>query len=195
MADDNKKRAVVDKWKKKRQFKLLAPKYFGNSEFGETVSVKPEQLVGRLVKLNMSILTNQVKSRNTDAILRISKVEGSNAQTDFAGYIIKTSSLRRMFRRRTSKIEIVDTLESKDKQKIKIKFVAVTFGKQEVSKTKLIRKELETFMRKTASENSTEKFLELCMNTKDLFAEVLTKIKKISPISLIEIERVKAIYK
>jgi ribosomal protein S3AE len=195
MVEDNKKRAVVDKWKKKRQFKLVAPKYFGNTEFGETVGAKPELLIGRLVKINMSILTNQVKSRNTDALLRIAKVEGSNAQTDFAGYTLKTSSLRRMFRRRTSKIEIVDTIESKDEQKIKIKFVAVTFGKQEVSKTKLIRKELENYIKKIALENSTEKFLELCMNTKELFAEILTKVKKIAPTSLIEIEKVKVIYK
>ncbi len=195
MAEEQKKRAFVDKWKKKKQFKLVGPKFFGNTEFGETVSVKPEQLVGRLVKINMSILTNQIRNKNTDALLRISKVEGSNAQTDFAGFTIKASSLRRMFRRRTSKIEIIDTLELKDKQKVKIKYVAVTFGKQEVSKTKVIRKELGAYLQKVASENSLEKFLELCMNAKELFSEIYPKIKKIAPISLTEIEKVKVIYK
>jgi len=195
MADDNKKRAVVDKWKKKKAFKLIAPKQFGNQEFGETVSMKPEQMIGRTVKINLSILTNQIRNKNTEAILRVSKVEGSNAQTDFAGFVLKQAFLRRMFRRRTSKIEIVETVITKDARKIRMKYVIVTFGKQEVSKTKLIRKEFSDNVKKLASENSTEKFLELSLNTKELFADSLQKMKKIAPISATEVEKIKVLYK
>lgn len=195
MAEEQKKRAVVDKWKKKKAFKLVAPKQFGNVEFGETVAVKPEQMIGRIVKVNLGTLTNQIRSKNTDAFLRIGKVEGSNAQTDFAGYQIKNSYLRRMFRRRTSKIEIVTTLTTKDKLPVRIKFVAVTFGKQEVSKTKIIRKELLQHVEKLAKENSVEKFLEISLNSKEFFAEILTKIKKIAPINATEIEKIRVIYK
>jgi small subunit ribosomal protein S3Ae len=195
MADDNKKRAVVDKWKKKKAFKLIAPKQFGNQEFGETVAVKPEQMVGRTVKINLSILTNQIRNKNTEAILRISKVEGSNAQTDFAGFVLKAAFLRRLFRRRTSKIEVIETLTTKDKHKVRIKYVIVTFGKQEALKTKVIRKEFSEEVKKLAAESSTEKFLELSLNTKEFFAESLQKMRKIAPISATEIEKIKVLYK
>jgi len=195
MADDKKKRAVVDKWKKKKAFKLIAPKQFGNAEFGETVAVKPEQVIGRTVKINLGILTNQIRSKNTDAMLRVSKVEGSNAQTEFAGFNIKNSYLRRMFRRRTSKVELIENLISKDEKKLKIKFVAVTYGRQEISKVKQIRTFLKEHVHNLAKENSAEKFLELCLNSKEFFSEVLPKIKKIASINSTEVEKVKILYK
>ena len=195
MAEEQKKRAVVDKWKKKKQYKLISPKQFGNVEFGETVAVKPEQLIGRTIKINLGILTNQMRNKNTEAKLRITRAEGSNAQTDFAGFKVKSGYLRRLFRRRTSKIEVITTLETKDKRQVKIKFVCVTFGKQEVSKTKTIRKELVSFVEKLAKENTLEKVLELALDSKQFFADLFPKIKKVTPINTIEIEKIMVVYK
>jgi len=195
MANDKRKRAVVDKWKKKKQFKLISPKLFGTSEFGETIATKPEQLIGRMIKLNLGILTNQIRNKNAEAFLRISKVEGSNAYTDFVGFQIKNSYLRRLFKRKTSKVELIENWTTKDKLKIKIKFVAVTYGKQEVSKVKAIRKELYGFMENFVKENSIDKILELCLDSKRLFSPLLPKLKKISRISATEVEKVKVNYK
>ena len=73
-------------------------------------------------------------------MLKATRVEGSNVQTDLVGFEVK-NLLRRLFRRRTSKIQIILRLNTKDEKKFKIKYVIVTRGKQELSKRKIIRKE------------------------------------------------------
>lgn len=190
MADNRK--AVVDKWKKKKQYKLFAPKIFGNMEFGNTVAIKPEQIIGRVIKTNLGSLTNQVKKKNVDVSLKITKIEGSNAQTELVGFEVKSSYLRRLFRRRTSKIESVLKIQSKDEKKMSVKCVVITFGKQELSKRKTIKKELVDYVTKTAKENSAEKFLEKIME-KTYFEELIPKIKKIAPISATEMEKVRVL--
>ena len=195
MVEEHKKRAVIDKWKKKKQYRLICPKQFGNVEFGETVATKPEQLIGRTVKINLGVLTNQISQKHIEAKLRIVKVEGSNAQTEFAGFRVKTEYLRRLFRRRTSKVEVISTFETKDKQKVKIDAVCVTYGKQEVSKTKVIRKELFGFLEKSAKENSLEKLFELVLDHKKFFADLITKVKKITPINTIEVSKMVVVNK
>lgn len=188
----NEKRAVVDKWKKKRQFKLIAPKFLSSIEFGETVAIKPEQIIGRTTKINYGTLTNQVKKRNIDLMLKASRVEGSNVQTDLSGFEVKKSFLRRLFRRRTSKIEIILKLKTKDEKKLKIKYVIVTRGKQELSKRKIIRKDAVDYVTNMALEMNLEKFLEKALDN-GFFSELLPKIKKITPISATEIEFTKVL--
>ncbi len=188
----NEKRAVVDKWKKKRIFKLIAPKFLSSVEFGETVAIKPEQIVNRITKVNFGTLTNQVKKRNVDLMLKATRVEGSNIQTELSGFEVKKSYLRRLFRRRTSKIEVVLKIKTKDEKKLKIKYVIVTRGKQELSKKKIIRKESVDYVTNMALEMNLDKFMERALDN-NFFSDLMPMIKKMTPISATEVEFTKVL--
>lgn len=192
MAEEIKRKAVVDKWKKKKGYILFAPKMFGSGQFGETVAAKPELVIGRCVVVNMGSLTNQIKNKGTDLVLRVEKVEGSNAHTELVGFESKKGYLRRLFRRKSSKIEPIQFLATKDGKKIKIKTVIVTVGKRDVSKRKAIRRELEEFVKKTVSESTCEKLVELLLD-KSLFNLLLQKVRKIVPVQKAEVEYFKVV--
>ncbi len=192
MAEEIKRKAVVDKWKKKKNYFLVAPKMFGSGQFGETVAAKPELVMGRCVVVNMGSLTNQMRNKGTDLMLRVEKVEGSNAYTELVGFEGKKGYLRRMFRRKSSKIEPIQFLTTKDGKKIKIKTVVVTVGKRDVSKRKAIRKELEEFVKKTVAENNCDKLVELLLD-KSLFDPLFKVIRKIVPVQKAEVEFVKVV--
>ena len=186
------KRAVVDKWKKKKTFKILGSKEVGNVELGETIADKPELLVGRNISVNMGLALNQARKKNIDLTFKIKDVQGSNATTELVGYETKKSYLRRLFRRRTSKIESVQYLTSKDKRRFKIVSVIVTFRKIEREKQKDIRKLLETFIAKTAKANNFDAIMGLILQ-KDILYEIMPEVKKIAAIKRTEIETIKCL--
>ncbi len=190
MANAKPKRAVVDKWKKKKKFVIMGSKEVGNIELGETISEKPETVVNRRIKVNMGLALNQAKKKNIDLTFKIKNVQGSNALTEISGYEVKKSYLRRLFRRRSSKIESVQYLKTKDNKKIKIVSVIVTFRKVEREKTKDIRKILETFTAKLVSANNFDAIMSMILQ-KDILYDILPDLKKIASIKKAELELVK----
>jgi len=187
-----KRKAVVDKWKKKKTFSLIGPKIVGNVELGETVADKPEKIINRTIIKNMSQVTNNVKKRNVELTFKVREVKGSNAFTDLVKYELKKSFLRRLFRRKSSKIETNQYLTSKDGHKIKIKAVLVTMRKVETDKKTDIRKIMTDQIKKIVEENPAEKVFSIMFN-KNLLYEGLSKIKKIAVFKKAEVELIKLI--
>lgn len=190
MAKARQKRAVVDKWKKKKKFSIIGPKAVGNVELGETISEKPELVVGRTIKANMGQLTNQARKKNVDLTFKVREVQGSNANTELVGYEVKSSFLRRLFRRKSSKIETVQYLRTKDRRRVKIKAVVVTQRKVEIKKQKDIRKMVMTNINSLTRRNSFESFMVHILE-KDVFYHIVKDMKKIAPIKRTEIQLVK----
>jgi len=190
MANVKPKRAVVDKWKKKKRYILMGPKEVGNIELGETIADKPETLINRRIKVNMGVVLNQAKKKNVDITFRIKDVQGSNAVTELIGYETKQSYLRRLFRRRCSKIGSVLYLTTKDNKKIKFNSVVVTLRKIEHEKRRDIRKIVEDFIVKTVKANNFDALIGTILQ-KELLMDVLPEIKKIAGIKKTEIGQVK----
>lgn len=184
------KRAVVDKWKKKKRFTIMGPKSVGNIELGETISEKPELLVNRVVKVNMGMTLNLLKKKHIDLSFKVRNVQGSNANTELVGYEEKASYLKRLFRRRSSKIEVVNFLTSKDGKRIKVKAVIVTMRKVENQKCKDARRILEAFLQKTVKANTAEAFMTLLIQ-KELLDELLPELKKVVLPKKAEVEMVR----
>ncbi len=183
---------TVSKWKKKRWFKIIAPAEFDRKTLGETPAEKPDLLVGRTIKINLGDLTSERKQRHITITFMIESVQGDNAFTITKGHSVDNSYMKRIVKRRRSKIEIVQTVTTQDNAKIKIKTITVTTKKiSKIQKTEIghIMRELIEY----AAAKKSFRQLEQEAVFGILALKILKKSKKIAPIKRVEIIKTKAI--
>lgn len=174
-----KRRAVVDKWKKKKEYLIIAPKLLGNVEIGQTVADKDEKVIGRVAKVNLGQIMNQIQKRKYDVYLVISNVQGSNANTELRALELKANFVRRLIGRRCNKIEIVQYLDSKDGERIKVKTLCVTKRRIEKAKEKDIRRNIRKHIGMLVVKHSCNDVFDYVMN-KELEKELISKVKNIA---------------
>ncbi len=133
-------RRTTDKWKKKKWFTIFAPKMFDQKEIGETVAEKPETLENRVINLNARELTGNPKKQHVTLYFKIFNVQGLKAYTKLIGHEINTNFIKRIIRRRTSKMETNQIVNLKEGQKARVKTVVVSFRKLPKIKETAIRK-------------------------------------------------------
>jgi len=177
---------TVDKWKKKSWYTIFAPLEFERKEIGETVAEKPEMLIGRTVTITGRELANQAKKNHFTLKFRVKEVAANKAFTEAFGHEIKESYMRRVVRRRTSKVMVVNNYVSKDNASFRVKIVAVTDRACSGPQKTAVRKKLEEAAKKTLSEIDSKKMIDEMVFgnvSNSLYAEA----KKIVPIKRVEI--------
>src|SRR3989338_6130015 len=107
------KKKTVDKWKKKIWYTLYAPAYFDNKPLGETIAEKPEQVSNRTIVVSGRDL-NPAKKTNASLRFKVKEVQGNKAYTETMGHEVAEGFVRRLVRRRGSKIECVQDVVTTD---------------------------------------------------------------------------------
>ena len=95
---------------KKRWFSLVAPKMFGNQSLGDIPSFTPESIVGRNITVNLMNLTRDMRTQNVNVSFSVGKVMGDKAYTDFVGYRIMPSAIKRLVKRMGNRVDYVLSL-------------------------------------------------------------------------------------
>jgi small subunit ribosomal protein S3Ae len=186
MAKGKKGPRTVDKWKKKQWYEIFAPEEFKRISIGDTVATKPEQLTGRTIKVSMRKINNQIKKAFTEIKLKINEVKGNKAYTETIGHEIPESFLKKFIRRRSSKIQIVIDTYTKNKQKVRIKAMALTRKKSSAEQKTAIHKIMNDEIRLYCiKKNSNELVSDLIMG--DLEQKITQKANKITPVKKTEI--------
>ncbi len=182
------KKKGTDKWKKKVWYTIHAPEEFERRPLGETVAEKPESLVGRTITITGRELANQPKKSHIHLRFRVMEVSGNKAHAEAVGHEIKDGYMRRVVRRRASKILSVRNYTTKDQKAFKVKAVIVTERKASRTKMRDIRKKSEETMAKVISELDSKKVIdELVFGT--ITNKIYPEIKRAVPIKRIEITR------
>ncbi len=183
-----KKKKTVDKFKKKKWFTLVAPKSFDKKPLGETPAEKSKILIGRIVKKTVDELTGQRKQRHITANFKVTEIRELNALTEIVGFEINNSYLRRMIRRRISKIETVVTGTTKDGKTLRVKAVAVSARHIEKTKEKSIRKIMTDELLSEIAKKTLEQLLqEMIFGLTSI--ELMKKAKEVSMLKRLEITK------
>jgi len=177
----------VDKWKKKKWYKMIAPKEFDNKVLTETVAEKPTQLEKRSIQVGLDELTGQRTKRSTVLTFETKDVQGQNINTYLKKYEVKQSFLNRLVRRRSSKVELVQTLPFGDR-KTRIKTLLITQRKIERTKRTDIRKIIKEIIEEHSQKDTFEEFVNQIIQGK-VQSKIFDKTKKIVPIKKIEITK------
>lgn len=180
------KKKGVDKWKKKTWFILLAPEEFERRPLGDTVAENPESLIGRTVTITGRELANQPKKSHIHLRFKVMDVSGSKANTQAVGHEIKDGYMRRVVRRRASKIMSVKNYTTKDGKSFKVKTVVVTERKASRMQEADIRRKTEGVTAKIVAELDSKKVIdELVFGT--ITNRIYPEIKRVVPVKRIEI--------
>lgn len=135
-----KPKRTVDKWKKKKWFTIYAPKLFDQKVVGETVAEKPELLKGRIISVSARDVTNQPRKQHVSLNFKVRDVQALKVYTELVGHEVKPSFLKRMIRRRSSKIETNQIVQLKNESKASVKTVVLSMKKLRERQKTAIRK-------------------------------------------------------
>jgi small subunit ribosomal protein S3Ae len=123
-----KKSKVVDKWKSKQWYTVLAPTFMNSKEISEIVSSDEENLKNRIISISVAEATGQMSQSAVFTALkfRISEVKGRIAYTKLIGHEVAPSFMRTLSRRNRSLINFVKDVKTKDDTQVRLKLLAIT---------------------------------------------------------------------
>ena len=177
---------VKDKWKAKSWYTILANESFGKKEIGSSPASSPEEMVGRVSEASLSDITGDYKQSHVKLYFRITKTEGDKAYTEFEGHEINQDYIRRMIRRRKTRIDLVVDAVTSDNSSIRIKPLIVVDRKVINNIETGIRNRVAEFLRAKVKEQPISQFIVYMFSTQ-IYNDLYEQIKVIYPAKKIEI--------
>ena len=183
-----KKRTIARtvKKKKKKWYKVISPPEFKGTVIGETPAVEASEVKGRVFKINLSSLTNDLKKQNIVISFKVADVSQSEVKTETIKYELNNVHVKRLVRRGKEKIDDSFIIETKDKVKARVKPLLLTRGKTQNSVITALRLEAREFIKKEAMKKNFSELLMSVVQT-DIQKRLKKELKTIYPISISEI--------
>lgn len=188
----SKTKKVRDKWRGKVWYTILAPPYFGNVELGAVPSDGPEKLIGRVVESTLYEITNDFAHQYLKMYFQITGVEGRAAKTMFKGHEYSRDYLRSLIRRRTTKVDGVFNITTKDGYKLRAAASAFTLSRIKTSQEKVIRSIMEKILKEKASNLTLDQFAQEMVLGK-IASDIYNEAKKMVPLRHVGIRKSKLI--
>jgi len=182
------------KGKKKRWFHIIAPKSFREQPVGEIHLYEPSKAIGRTVKINLTNLTGDMKRQNISIRFRINNVGEGKLYTEVIGYEMMTTAVKRMVRRRSSKVMLSFLATTADNKTIRIKPILLTRGKTKQSIMTSLRRSAQEFINEEAKKLNLSNLIENLVNHR--FQVGLKKyLSKIYPVRIVEVKELREVEK
>lgn len=181
-----------DKWKKKKWYKIYAPKIFKEALLGETPAEKDSQVIGRVVEIPLSEIAGQKKPTSTVVQLRINRVASGRAETELIGCRVDSGYLKRITRRRKSRVDVITDVETADNKKMRITASTLCSTKIERRKETSIRKATIEVIANEAKKQNYEEFMQNILFG-NIAQNVMNKVKSIAPTQRVEIVKARII--
>jgi len=185
-------RKVKDRWKAKNWYNVLAPASFDNATIAETIADDPVKLNDRVTEISMQDLTNDFRKSHIKLSFKVSQIEDNNAKTEYIGHTLTSDYLRRMVRRRRSKIDAVYEAKTRDGARIRVKPFATTDRRIQNSQKKIIRLTMRKTIVSKAKAMTLSEFVKYIIEGK-LGSDIYKSCKKYYPVRRIEIFKTEVI--
>ncbi|MFP3871961.1 MAG: 30S ribosomal protein S3ae [Candidatus Natronoplasma sp.] len=181
-------RRVKDKWKSKSWYRIVAPEIFDGAVVGETVASDPESLLGRVSEISLQDLTGDFSRTHIKVKLKVNGVRGGECKTRFVGHDMTSDYVRRLTRRRQSKLEAVFTVRTKEGYRVRVKPLSITSKRISSSIKRSLRKKQHEIIREEAKNSRLGELAQ-----KMLFGELPKKLanecKVVYPLKQVEIKK------
>ncbi len=181
-------RKIKDKWKAKTWYNILAPSSFDKITIADTLSDNPNKLINRVTEVSLQDLTNDFRKSHIKLFFKINKIEDTNALTQFIGHELTSDYLRRMIRRKRSKIDGVYDVTTRDGAVIRVKPFATTDKRIQNSQRKVVRETMKQTIYNQSKTSTLSEFIQFIIDGK-LGSEVYKKCKKLYPVKRVEVNK------
>jgi len=186
------KGAIKDKWKMKKWFTVVTPKTFGEIVLGSTPAYDANQAIGRKLETTLYDLTGDYSMVYVHLYFKIIGLEGDKLMTRFVGHELSRDYIRSLVRRKSSKIDAITDVTTKDGYSLRVKGLALTTYNAHVSQKTEIRKIIWDVLSKRASESTFDEFVQDVIFGK-LSNDIFENAKKIYPLRKVEVEKTKVL--
>jgi len=188
----SKKRGVKDKWRGKDWYSIVAPSYFGGTDLGSIPSDDTSKLVGRVVDSTLYELTNDFAHQYLKMYFQISNVEGKTAQTIFKGHEYSRDYLRSLVRRRTTRIDVLVNITTKDGYQIRLSVCAFTLSRIRTTQEHAIRALMRRTVEEKAKELNFDQYVQEIVLGK-IASDIYNEAKKVAPLRHVGIRKSKLV--
>jgi small subunit ribosomal protein S3Ae len=129
----------VEGWKAKSWFKVHVPDNLGKAYIGDTIANDAESVVGRVMTATLGEITNDYAKQHMKMSFKIANVTGDSAYTEFVGHEVTRDYLRSLVKRRSSRIDCIVPVTTKDNKKVRLTICCYTFARANISQEHAIR--------------------------------------------------------
>jgi len=171
---------------------VLAPPYFGNVELGAIPADEPEKLVGRVIDSTLYEITNDFAHQYLKMYFQITEIDGKTARTMFKGHEYSRDYLRSLIRRRTTKVDGIFNVTTKDGYKLRVAVSALTLSRIRTSHEKEIRVVTQKTIEEKASTLTLDQFAQEMVLGK-IASDIYNKAKKVAPLRHVGIRKSKLV--
>ncbi|MFP3985001.1 MAG: 30S ribosomal protein S3ae [Candidatus Bathyarchaeia archaeon] len=181
---------VRDKWRSKDWYTVMTPNYFGNSELGAVPTDEPNKLIGRIVEATLYDITNDFAHQYLKMYFQVTEVDGKTAKTVFKGHEYSRDYLRSLVRRRTTRVDAVLNVTTKDSYRLRVSICAFTLGRVKTSQEVTIRKIMRRIVNEKAAALTFDQFAQEAVLGK-IASDIYNEAKKVAPLRHIGIRKTK----
>ncbi len=176
-----KTKRIRDKWRSKVWYMVMTPPYFGNIELGAIPADEPEKLIGRVVDATLYDITNDFSHQYMKLRFQINELDGKNAKTIFKGHEYSRDYLRSLVRRRTTKVDGLFKVTTKDGYTIRVAVSAFTLSRIKTSQEKVLRQIMDKIMKNKAKALTMDQFAQEMVLGK-IASDIYNDAKRIAPL-------------
>ena len=188
----SKTKRVRDKWRSKAWYTVLAPPYFGNVELGSVPADEAEKLIGRVVSSTLYDITNDFAHQYLKMYFQITEIDGKTAKTTFKAHEYSRDYLRSLVRRRTTKVDGMLNIITKDGYKLRVAISAFTLSRIRTAQEKCIREIMDRITKEKAATLTLDQFVQEMILGK-IASDVYNEAKKIAPLRHVGIRKSKLV--
>jgi small subunit ribosomal protein S3Ae len=181
---------IKDKWRDKKWYKVVSPPYFGGVELGAVPADDPNKLVGRIVDGTLYDITNDFAHQYLKLYFRVEEVEGKTARTVFKGHEYSRDYLRSLVRRRTTRVDGIFNLSTKDDYGLTLAVSVFTLSRIKTSQEQEIRTIMRKIVKEKASVLTFDQFVQELVLGK-IASDIYNEAKKISPLRHVGVRKSK----
>ena len=186
------KKRVRDKWRDKDWFTIVAPPYFGGTELGSVPSDEANGLVGRVVDSTLYELTNDFAHQYLKMSFQVSEVEGKTARTIFRGHEYSRDYLRSLVRRRTTRIDVIINITTRDGYQIRLAVCAFTLSRIRTTQEHTIRAIMRRTVEQKSKELNFDQYVQEIVLGK-IASDIYNEAKKVAPLRHVGIRKSKLV--
>jgi len=183
---------IRDKWRGKSWYMVIAPSFFGNIELGSIPAQEEEMLIGRVVEATLYDITGDFSHHYLKMFFQIDQIDGKSAKTLFKGHEYSRDFLRSLVRRRTTKVDGLFNLVTKDGYKLRVSVSALTLSRIKTSQEKIIRDMMEKTIKDKAATLTLDQFVQEMVLGK-IASDIYNQAKLVAPLRHVGIRKSKLV--
>jgi small subunit ribosomal protein S3Ae len=184
---------VRDKWRSKDWYTVTTPNYFGNVDLGAVPADDPQKIVGRIIDATLYDITNDFAHQYLKMYFQVTEVDGKTAKTVFKGHEYSRDFLRSLVRRRTTRIDTILNVTTKDGYRVRVAVCAFTLNRVKTSQELAVRGIMQRIVNEKAAILLFDQFAQEVVLGK-IASDVYNESKKVAPLRHVGIRKSKLVF-